>query len=165
MSEPRWLDETESRAWRAYMRMRTLLNAQVVRDLARESGLSGADYDVLSNLSETEGHRWRLHELAARMAWSKSRLSHHITRMEQRGLVTREECPSDGRGAFVTLTDAGLRAIEAAAPGHVASVRRHFIDPLSRGQLDALAEISQTVVRHLAEHGDELPRSAVDQSR
>lgn len=165
MSEPRWLDETESRAWRAYMRMRTLLNAQVVRDLARESGLSGADYDVLSNLSETEGHRWRLHELAARMAWSKSRLSHHITRMEQRGLVTREECPSDGRGAFVTLTDAGLRAIEAAAPGHVASVRRHFIDPLSRGQLDALAEISQTVVRHLAERGDELPRSAVDQSR
>jgi DNA-binding MarR family transcriptional regulator len=150
-TEPRWLDEAEDRAWRGYMRMRTLLHAQIVRDLARESGLSGPDYDVLSNVSEAEGRRERLAALAARMAWSRSRLSHHITRMEQRGLVTREDCASDGRGAFVVLTDAGWRAIQDAAPGHVASVRRHFIDPLSREQLDALAEISQTVVRGLGE--------------
>jgi DNA-binding MarR family transcriptional regulator len=150
-TEPQWLDEAEDRAWRGYMRMRTLLHAQIVRDLARESGLSGPDYDVLSNVSEAEGRRERLAALAARMAWSRSRLSHHITRMEQRGLVTREDCDSDGRGAFVVLTDAGWRAIQDAAPGHVASVRRHFIDPLSREQLDALAEISQTVVRRLGE--------------
>jgi DNA-binding MarR family transcriptional regulator len=150
-TEPRWLDEAEDRAWRGYMRMRTLLHAQIVRDLARESGLSGPDYDVLSNVSEAEGRRERLAALAARMAWSRSRLSHHITRMEQRGLVTREDCASDGRGAFVVLTDAGWRAIQDAAPGHVASVRRHFIDLLSREQLDALAEISQTVVRRLGE--------------
>jgi DNA-binding MarR family transcriptional regulator len=149
--EPRWLDDAEARAWRGYMRMRTLLHAQIVRDLAREAGLSGPDYDVLSNVSEAEGRRARLGDLAARMAWSKSRLSHHITRMEQRGLVTREDCSSDGRGAFVVLTDAGLRAIQAAAPGHVASVRRHFIDLLSREQLDALADISQTVVGRLTE--------------
>jgi DNA-binding MarR family transcriptional regulator len=74
--------------------------------------------------------------------------------MEQRGLVTREDCASDGRGAFVVLTDAGFRTIEAAAPGHVASVRRHFIDALTREQLEALAEISQTVVRRL---GGEAP--------
>ena len=148
--EPLWLDDAEARAWRGYMRMRTLLHAQIVRDLAREAGLSGPDYDVLSNVSEAEGRRTRLGDLAARMAWSKSRLSHHITRMEQRGLVTREDCTSDGRGAFVVLTDAGFRAIEAAAPGHVASVRRHFIDLLSRDQLDALAEITQTVVRRLS---------------
>jgi DNA-binding MarR family transcriptional regulator len=147
--EPRWLDEAEARAWRGYMRMRTLLHAQIVRDLAREADLSGPDYDVLSNLSEAPGRRSRLGDLAARMAWSKSRLSHHITRMEQRGLVTREDCASDGRGAFVVLTDAGFRAIEAAAPGHVASVRRHFIDLLTREQLEALAEISRTVVRRL----------------
>jgi DNA-binding MarR family transcriptional regulator len=153
-TEPRWLDDTEARAWRGYMRMRTLLHAQIVRDLAREAGLSGPDYDVLSNVSEAEGRRARLGDLAARMAWSRSRLSHHITRMEQRGLVTREDCADDGRGAFVVLTDAGLRAIQAAAPGHVASVRRHFIDLLSREQLDALADISQTVVRRL---GDEPP--------
>jgi DNA-binding MarR family transcriptional regulator len=147
---PRWLDDAEARAWRGYMRMRTLLHAQIVRDLAREAGLSGPDYDVLSNVSEAEGHRSRLGDLAARMAWSRSRLSHQITRMEQRGLVTREDCVSDGRGAFVALTDAGLRAIEAAAPGHVASVRRHFIDLLSAEQLEALAEITETVVRRLA---------------
>jgi DNA-binding MarR family transcriptional regulator len=150
-TEPRWLDDAEARAWRGYMRMRTLLHAQIVRDLAREAGLSGPDYDVLSNVSEADGRRARLSDLAARMAWSKSRLSHHITRMEQRGLVTREDCASDGRGAFVVLTDAGLRAIQAAAPGHVASVRRHFIDLLSREQLDALADISQTVVRRLSD--------------
>jgi len=149
--EPLWLDDAEARAWRGYMRMRTLLHAQIVRDLAREADLSGPDYDVLSNVSEAEGRRVRLGDLAARMAWSKSRLSHHITRMERRGLVTREDCSSDGRGAFVVLTDAGLRAIQAAAPGHVASVRRHFIDLLSREQLDALAEISQTVVRRLTD--------------
>jgi DNA-binding MarR family transcriptional regulator len=150
-TEPLWLDDAEARAWRGYMRMRTLLHAQIVRDLAREAGLSGPDYDVLSNVSEAEGRRVRLGDLAARMAWSKSRLSHHITRMERRGLVTREDCSSDGRGAFVVLTDAGLRAIQAAAPGHVASVRRHFIDLLSTEQLDALAEISQTVVRRLTD--------------
>jgi DNA-binding MarR family transcriptional regulator len=150
-TEPLWLDDAEARAWRGYMRMRTLLHAQIVRDLAREAGLSGPDYDVVSNVSEAEGRRVRLGDLAARMAWSKSRLSHHITRMERRGLVTREDCSSDGRGAFVVLTDAGLRAIQAAAPGHVASVRRHFIDLLSTEQLDALAEISQTVVRRLTD--------------
>jgi DNA-binding MarR family transcriptional regulator len=149
--EPRWLDDAEARAWRGYMRMRTLLHAQIVRDLAREAGLSGPDYDVLTNVSEAEGRRSRLGDLAARMAWSRSRLSHHITRMERRGLVTREDCASDGRGAFVVLTDAGWRAVQAAAPGHVASVRRHFIDLLSREQLDALAEISQTVVRRLTD--------------
>jgi DNA-binding MarR family transcriptional regulator len=150
-TEPLWLDDAEARAWRGYMRMHTLLHAQLVRDLAREADLSGPDYDVLSNVSEAEGRRVRLGDLAARMAWSKSRLSHHITRMERRGLVTREDCSSDGRGAFVVLTDAGLRAIQAAAPGHVASVRRHFIDLLSTEQLDALAEISQTVVRRLTD--------------
>jgi DNA-binding MarR family transcriptional regulator len=150
----RWLDQHEQRAWRAYMRMRTLLNAQLVRELWRDSGLSEADYDVLSALSEINGRRLRLQELASHMAWSKSRLSHHITRMEQRGLVHRQSCGDDGRGAVVALTDAGVRAIEAAAPGHVAGVRRHFIDRLSPGQLDALTGIAETVVAHLNERQD-----------
>jgi DNA-binding MarR family transcriptional regulator len=148
---PRWLDETEDRAWRGYRRMRTLLDARILRDLAGEAGLSGPDYDVLSHVSESPGRRSRLGELAERMAWSRSRLSHHLTRMERRGLVTRQDCPSDGRGAFVVLTEAGFRVIQAAAPGHVASVRRHFIDLLSRDQLDALTRITDTVVGQLAE--------------
>lgn len=151
VGQPRWLDDGEARAWRGYLRMRTLLNAQIVRDLVREAGLSGPDYEVLSNLSEAQGRRARLGELAAHMAWSSSRLSHHITRMEQRGLVGRQGCAADGRGAFVALTDAGFRAIEAAAPGHIESVRRHLIDLLSRQQLAALADISETVVRRLTQ--------------
>jgi DNA-binding MarR family transcriptional regulator len=148
-NEPRWLDQAEDRAWRGYLRMRTLLHARILRDLAREAGLSGPDCDVLSHVSESHGRRSRLGELAERMAWSRSRLSHHLTRMEERGLVTRQDCPSDGRGAFVVLTEAGFRVIQAAAPGHIASVRRHFIDLLSRDQLDALTGISETVVGHL----------------
>jgi DNA-binding MarR family transcriptional regulator len=150
MGAPRWLDPAEDRAWRGYRRMRALLDLQINRDLARDAGLSEPDYDVLSNLSETEGYRWRLSDLAARMLWSKSRLSHHLTRMQQRGLVTREDCPEDGRGAVVVLTRGGLRAIQAAAPDHVASVRRHLIDLLSPDQIAALGDITETVLSHLA---------------
>ncbi|MFI0371791.1 MarR family winged helix-turn-helix transcriptional regulator [Actinomadura sp. 1N219] len=151
MSEPRWLTEPEDRAWRGYRRMRALLDLQFTRDLARDSGLSEADYDVLSTLSETEGHRQQLNDLAAQILWSKSRLSHHITRMENRGLVAREDAPADRRGCFVVLTDTGLRAIVEAAPPHVESVRRHFIDLLTDDQIDTLAAITQTVVTHLAD--------------
>jgi DNA-binding MarR family transcriptional regulator len=148
-AEPRWLNDTEHRAWIGYRRMRLLLDAQVVRDLQDDSGLSAPDYDVLSALSSMDGHRWRLTRLADRMLWSKSRMSRHIARMEQRGLVTREECATDGRGAVVVITDAGLRAIQEAAPDHVESVRRHFIDLLSAEQLDTLAAIADTVLAHL----------------
>jgi DNA-binding MarR family transcriptional regulator len=147
--ERRWLNEAEDRAWRGYRSMRALLDLQLSRDLANESGFSDADYDVLSNISETEGHRVRLSDLAARMLWSKSRLSHQITRMQQRRLVVREEHPSDGRGTVIVLTDTGWNAIRAAAPSHVASVRRHFIDQLTAQQIEALGNITESVVRHL----------------
>ena len=150
MANGNWLDEHEQRAWRGYQGMRLLLSAQIARDLAHDSGLSEPDYTVLSNLSEAEGHRWRLNELAARMLWSKSRLSHHIARMQERGLVTREDCTTDGRGAFVVLTKQGMRAIETAAPPHVASVRRHLIDVLTPAEVDALASITWKVVDHLS---------------
>jgi DNA-binding MarR family transcriptional regulator len=129
--------------------MRALLDLQITRDLAKDSGLSDADYDVLSSLSESDGHVLRLGDLAAHMLWSKSRLSHHITRMEQRGLVARRECPSDGRGAVLTLTETGWQAIRAAAPPHLESVRRHFIDRLSGEQIRALGDLAETVVSHL----------------
>jgi DNA-binding MarR family transcriptional regulator len=150
VAEPRWLSDREQRAWRGYRRMRTLLDLQLGRDLMRESGLSEADYDVLSGLSETEGHRLRLGELAAQMLWSKSRLSHHITRMQQRGLVRREECSDDGRGSMIVLTEAGWRGIVEAAPGHVESVRRHLIDLLTEDEIEAVAALTGRVVERLA---------------
>ena len=149
----RWLDDAEMRAWLGYRRMFLLLNAAVNRDLAQDSGLSEPDYDVLSNLSATPDHRGRLSELAARMLWSQSRLSHHISRMEQRGLVAREGHETDGRGSVVVLTKDGLRAIEKAAPRHVESVRRHLIDLLSPAQLEALGDIAETVVDQLGDPG------------
>ena len=149
MTEPRWLSPGQGRAWLGYRRMRALLDLQLTRDLARDSGLSEADYDVLSNVSEAAGHSMRLGDLAVHMLWSKSRLSHHVARMERRGLVAREDCPSDGRGAVLTLTEAGWQAIRHAAPGHVESVRRHFIDLLTDEQVQSLADISQTVLAHL----------------
>jgi DNA-binding MarR family transcriptional regulator len=131
--------------------MYALLDLQIARDLAADSQLSEADYDVLSTLSETKDHRRRLNDLATSMLWSKSRLSHHISRMEGRGLVRREDCETDARGSFIVLTSDGMRAIKTAAPPHVESVRRHFLDLLSEDQIDVLGHISQTVVTHLSE--------------
>jgi DNA-binding MarR family transcriptional regulator len=149
VTEPRWLNTAEARAWLGYRRMRALLDLQITRDLARDSGLSDADYDVLSDLSESAGHMLRLSELAAHMLWSKSRLSHHVTRMQQRGLVARQECPSDGRGAILTLTETGWQAIRDAAPAHVDSVRRNFIDHLSGEQIQMLGDLTEGVLAHL----------------
>jgi DNA-binding MarR family transcriptional regulator len=150
MDEPRWLTADEDRAWRGYRRMHLLLDLQVSRDLMRDSGLSDADYDVLSTLSETEGHRLRLTELADHMLWSKSRLSHHTVRMQQRGLVVREDPPDDGRGSLVVLTRQGLRTIQKAAPPHVASVRQNLIDLLTAKELAALDAISRKVIGQLS---------------
>ncbi|MFG3297326.1 MarR family winged helix-turn-helix transcriptional regulator [Micromonospora chersina] len=150
MDAPPWLDAREARAWRGYRRMRRLLDLELARDLMQDAGLSEPDYDVLSDLSETPDQRLRLSELADRMLWSRSRLSHHLARMQQRGLVTREEHPSDGRGSIVVLTPAGRAAIEAAAPGHVAAVRRHLIDLLTPEEIDALGALTQRVVDRLS---------------
>jgi DNA-binding MarR family transcriptional regulator len=150
----RWLTPDEQRAWRGYRRMRALLDLQLARDLMRDSGLSEADYDVLSTLGETDGRRMRLTELAAHMLWSKSRLSHHIGRMEQRGLVTREPCDDDGRGSMVVLTAPGREAVEAAAPRHVDSVRRHFVDVVEPAELAALDALTGRVVAHLLRSQD-----------
>ncbi|MET9344129.1 MULTISPECIES: MarR family winged helix-turn-helix transcriptional regulator [unclassified Nonomuraea] len=144
-----WLNETEYAAWIGYRRMRLLLDLEIQRDLMRESGLSEPDYDVLSNLSEAPEHRMRLTELAVHMRWSKSRLSHHITRMAERGLVSREEVAHDARGAAIVLTSKGLSTIKEAAPGHVASVRRHFIDLLTEDELRAIAQVARTVLARL----------------
>ena len=125
------------------------LHSQLASDLLAESGLSYADYQILVHLSEAADRRIRMSDLAVRLDWSKSRVSHQVARMEARGLLRREECPSDARGAFAVLTNAGMDQIRSAAPGHVESVRRHFIDLLDRSDLEALTAIARRVLEHL----------------
>lgn len=150
MTAPRWLTASQERAWRRYRRMRTLLDLQIARDLSRDSGLSDTDYDVLSILSEGPAEGWRSRDLGARLFWSTSRLAHHAGRMEQRGLVARQPCPGDARGAIITLTPRGRDTLTAAAPPHVASVRRHLIDLLTPEEIAALDTIAAKVITHLA---------------
>src|SRR5262245_14430491 len=163
MTEGRWLDDSEHRAWLGYRRMRLWLDAQIARDLAADSGLSLADYDVLSTLASAEDHRGRSTEIAARMLWSKSRLSRQLDRMERRGLVKRSQCTADGRGSDIVLTGEGLAAIMNAAPGHVAAVRAHIIDLLSSEQITALGDIAETVLSHLGDIAEASGRLTDDQ--
>ncbi|WP_169948082.1 MarR family winged helix-turn-helix transcriptional regulator [Microbispora sp. H11081] len=149
MDSPRWLDADEQRAWRAYLRMQGRLTARLNRQLQADSGLSLADYEVLVHLTDRPEGRLRPFELQRDLQWEQSRLSHHLTRMERRGLVTREECEEDGRGAFVVISEEGRRAIRAAAPGHVETVRRLFFDGLTRRQVAALERLAEDVLDRL----------------
>jgi DNA-binding MarR family transcriptional regulator len=139
-----WLSEREQRAWRSYVGSQSLLKAALARELQRDSGLSEADFEMLVLLSEASGRRLRAFELGAAAGWEKSRLSHHLTRMEQRGLITREQC-ADSRYFDIVLTDHGLDVIQAAAPRHVAHVREWFVAALTPEQLDTLAEACDAV--------------------
>ena len=149
MEDARWLDEREERAWRALQFMQMRLTAELGRRLAAEAGLSYQDYLVLVALTDRPDGRMRLFELARTLGWEKSRVSHHIARMEERGLVTKEKCDFDRRGAFVVLTGPGREAIEAAAPGHVDAVRKLFVDRLTSAQLDAVGAAAERVLAAL----------------
>jgi DNA-binding MarR family transcriptional regulator len=149
VTSTRWLDESEERAWRTFIRMQGKLAARLNRQLQADSGLSLADYEVLVHLTDTTDGRLRPFELQRAMQWEQSRMSHHLTRMQRRGLVRREECDADGRGAFIVLTAAGRRTIEAAAPGHVEAVRRLFFDGLTREQASTLEQLSVLVLDRL----------------
>jgi DNA-binding MarR family transcriptional regulator len=146
MADAPWLDAREQRAWRAFLDVRRELLAELNRQLTRDAGLSGADYELLVPLSEAPEHRMRPRDLGRRVDWDRSRLSHQIRRMQERGLVVREECRTDGRGAFVVLTDLGREAIESAAPDHVRTVRRLFLDVLRPGEVETLISIYERVL-------------------
>ena len=149
MDDTRWLDERERAVWRSLQMMQMRLDGELARQLAADTGLSYPDYLVLVALTEQPDGRMRLFELADVLGWEKSRLSHHIGRMTARHLVDKESCPSDRRGAFVVVTERGRTVIEAAAPGHVATVRRLFVDRLTPAQLDAIGAAAEIVLSAL----------------
>jgi DNA-binding MarR family transcriptional regulator len=164
MTEIQWLAEDEERAWRALQFMQMRLEGELARQLGVDSGLSYPDYVVLVALTDRPDGRMRIFELAARLGWEKSRLSHHVARMSSRGLVTKEKCDADRRGAYVVITALGRKEIEAAAPGHVAAVRRLFIDRLTAGQLAALGDAAEAVLGGFEELA-ELPERSTDPRR
>jgi DNA-binding MarR family transcriptional regulator len=148
--EPRWLDIEEQKAWRAFLYSTQLLSDRLDRELTHATGISHAYYEILVQLSETPGRALRMSELAERSLSSRSRLSHAVSRLEERGWVRRQVCEEDGRGQLAVLTDEGFAALAAAAPVHVAGVRRHLFDQLSPAQLAAMREIGETLLAHLS---------------
>jgi DNA-binding MarR family transcriptional regulator len=147
-SAPRWLNPREMKAWRSYIiASRRLLDA-LDADLEGHD-LTMADYEVMAQLSDAPGRRMRMSELAELAMLSKSRLSHRMKVMEKAGWVRREECVEDRRGYWAVMTDKGWKAIVAAAPSHVNSVRTRFIDQLSAKEQEALAGIFGHVTKEL----------------
>jgi DNA-binding MarR family transcriptional regulator len=125
--------------------LRRILGAQ----LLQESNLSPGDYQVLLALSEADGRRLRSSELAASIDWERSRLSHHLGRMDRRGLIRRDDCATDSRGAEVSLTDDGARMFRAATAPHMKAIKKNFADALTLEQFEALADILQALQHHL----------------
>ena len=145
----RWLDPEEQKAWRAYLSSTLLLQDRLDRELTHATGISHAYYEILVALSEAPHRAMRMSELADRCLSSRSRLSHAVSRLEERGWVRRQVCPEDGRGQLAVLTDEGFAALEAAAPVHVESVRTHLFDQLTPQQVENLRDIGETLLRHL----------------
>lgn len=141
MSEPRWLDEIEARAWRAWVECTGRVARRLERQLRDDSGLTFDDYEVLVRLSEAPGRRLRMSELAARAIQSPSRLSQRIDRLAERGFVRRCRDSADRRVVHAELTEEGFAALDAAAPGHVEAVREALVDRLDRDELACLGEV------------------------
>ena len=125
-----WLPTAQLCAFRAFMAVQMRLNYEMNRQLQSDSGLSLADYHVLNALTDAPDGRLQVSDLAALIGWERSRASHQLRRLCERGLAERIRSEDDGRATDATLTKAGREAIEAAAPSHVALVRRMFFDPL-----------------------------------
>ena len=153
--QPRWLPDDVERLWRRWLRLNALLPGALHRELQADAGLSLPDFDVLVRLTDDPAGRVRVTELARALQWERSRASHHLTRMARRGLVTRQECRDDGRGAWIVLTEEGRAAIERAAPAHVATVRRLVFDALTPDEIEALGGVVDKVLDRLEGHGDE----------
>lgn len=147
--DTRWLDRDELAAWVRLVAVAELLPGVLDSQLRREAGLTHFEYFTLAMLSESPGRTLRMTALAAQTNATLPRLSHVVTRLEQRDLVTRFPCPEDARATNVRLTRAGLRAVRAAAPGHVATVRERVLDALTPEQVGQLGIIAEAVLQRL----------------
>ena len=141
----RWLTDEEQRTWRLFLTACQSLFARLDAQLLHDSGLPHGYYEILVHLSEAPGHALRMTQLANVSTFSKSRLSHAVSKLQERGWVVRENCATDRRGQIARLTDEGYAVLEAAAPGHVEQVRRSLMDALTPEQIGHLREISAAI--------------------
>jgi DNA-binding MarR family transcriptional regulator len=151
MTEPRWLTPDEQAAWRSFIEGSRALVDALDRQLQVDSALPHAYFEVLVPLSEAPNRALRMSELAEQTRSSRSRLSHAVSRLEERGWVKRVDCPTDKRGQLALLTDEGMNVLAEAAPGHVAAVRKYLIDRLSPEQVQALREIGEVMLASTSE--------------
>ncbi|MFI7582717.1 MarR family winged helix-turn-helix transcriptional regulator [Kocuria sp. M1N1S27] len=153
IDEVNWLSDEEQRVWRSFLALSRGMQTAMDRQLSRDSALSGSEYEVLVQLSESSTGVVRSRDLLHELGWERSRLSHLLSRMARRGLLERLPCDSDARGLDVRITPEGRRAIEAAAPGHLQVVRAALIDHLTREEMDAMLSVSGKVVPRLEAMG------------
>jgi DNA-binding MarR family transcriptional regulator len=148
MAEPRWLDEKEQQAWRAFIAAQRVVNTRIEQQLQRDAGMPHTYFEILVRLSDADDGRLRMSELALSTLGSRSRLSHAVNRLEQVGWVRREGVESDRRGQVAIITAAGRQKLKETAPGHVETVRQVVFDALTDEQVDQLHDICATLARH-----------------
>src|SRR5580704_1549690 len=148
-----WLEGDQQRAWLAYIRVQLRLSYEMNRQLLADSGISLPDYDVLAALSVAAEGRMQITVLAAQIGWERSRVSHHVRRMSNRGLVSFGLSAADRRVTEVTLTSRGRQALDEAAPGHVDLVRRLFFGGLPTGLVGPLADALESAYANIVKHG------------
>jgi DNA-binding MarR family transcriptional regulator len=153
MTRGQWLSDDEQRAWRAYIESTKVLFDALDRQLQRDANMPHTYYEILVALSETEGRALRMSELADRTLSSRSRLSHAVARLEERGWVQREDCPTDRRGQIARLTETGFGVLAGAAPGHVSAVRDYLVDVLTDEQLRQLTAIGTAIIAKVTDSG------------
>jgi DNA-binding MarR family transcriptional regulator len=145
MSQGMRVDAADWAMWRDVTAMRAAVERALEQRLQRDAGISGADFDVLHSLSTAEDHRLRAGALAESLGWEKSRISHQVRRMAERGLVSRAECPTDLRGTWVVLTDAGADAFASASCGYIETLDRVFFSRLDEHQKGVLRSVADAV--------------------
>lgn len=143
--QARWLTKDQQRIWRSYLLGSARLSERLDADL-RQFGIDLGEYEILVCLEEAPDRQLRMSELADAVHQSRSRLTHTVARMEQSGLVSRISCPSDRRGVWAQLTDAGFDLLKTAAPSHVQAVRTNFVEAMAPADFEALGRAFDAVL-------------------
>lgn len=144
MAEP--LEAEEWELWDTWMRAQRLLVRELDRGLQRDCGISKAEFSVLMTLRRAPGREMRVGDLVDALDWEKSRVSHQLTRMENRGFVARTEGGASGRRTRIGLTANGSRVVRAAILAHGANIRRYFLDSVTPDQATTIRAWSEQVI-------------------